>query len=56
MVSTLVICIMFSAGMPALYLVGFLYFSVTYLVNKVGIVSYYIKSTSLGRTLSDASR
>lgn len=55
MVSTVVICFMFSAGMPALYIVGFLFFSVTYVVNKVGIISYYLKSTTMSNSISQTA-
>lgn len=56
MVSTLVICIMFSAGMPALYIVGFFFFTSAYFVNKVGLISFYLKSTQMSNALSSASK
>ena len=42
--------------MPALYIVGFLFFSISYLVNKIGLISYYVKSTSQSGALSSASK
>ena len=35
MTSTLLICLTFSSGMPILYFLAFLFFAVTYLINKV---------------------
>lgn len=39
-----------------MYIVGFLFFTATYFVNKVGIISYYVKSTSMGGAMNSASR
>jgi len=41
MMSTLAVCILYSSGMPSLYLVGFIFFAATYFVNKVAIFHYY---------------
>jgi hypothetical protein len=41
MMSVLLICFTFSAGMPVLYLVGFLFFSLTFLTNKFALIYYY---------------
>jgi hypothetical protein len=35
MMSTLLVCVSFSTGMPVLYVVAFIFFSFTFLVNKV---------------------
>lgn len=41
MMSTLLVIITYSSGMPVLYLVGSLFFCVTFLVNKSLLLSFY---------------
>jgi hypothetical protein len=41
----------YSSGMPILYVGGFLYFTITYFVNKIMLFQYFKKSTTLDRTL-----
>jgi hypothetical protein len=42
---------MFSSGMPILYLTGFVFYIVTYSVNKFLLINYYQKSRTLTRTI-----
>ena len=35
MMSTLLVCLSFSAGMPVLYAVAFVFFTITFVINKV---------------------
>ena len=42
---------MYSSGMPILYLNGFVFYSVTFLVNKFLLINYYQKSRTLTRTI-----
>lgn len=41
MLSTLFVLIMYSGGMPVLYPIGYLFFFVTFFVQKTMIISYY---------------
>lgn len=51
MMSTLFVLLMYSSGMPILYLIGTVFYIVTYWVNKFLIIYYYKKSTTLTRTI-----
>ena len=51
MMSILLVCMSYSSGMPILYVGGFFYFTLTYIVNKVMLFQYYKKTTNLDRTL-----
>jgi hypothetical protein len=42
---------MYSSGMPFLYLNGFVFYVVTYWVNKFLLIYYYQKSRTLTRTI-----
>jgi hypothetical protein len=42
---------MYSSGMPILYLNGFVFYFVTYWVNKFLLIHYYQKSRTLTRTI-----
>ena len=53
--STLVICLMFCTGMPCMYIVAFIFFFLTYLVNKYMLFNYYLKVTSLDRVIPNVS-
>ena len=41
--------------MPVLYIVGFIFFTATYLVNKVAIFQFYQKTTTLSRVIPNYS-
>jgi len=51
MISTLAVCLMYSSGMPVLYIVGFMFFTLTYFVNKLMLFSFYQKTTTLSRVI-----
>ena len=52
MMSTAFVVLIYSSGMPILYLIGFVFFTVTFLVNKVLLIKYYKRTDSiLSRTI-----
>ena len=52
MMSTVFVVLCYSSGMPILYLIGFIFFSITFLVNKVLLIKYYKRTDSiLSRTI-----
>ena len=52
MMSTLFVLLFYSSGMPVLYLLGLLFFAVTYFVNKMLFFNYYQRTdSSLSRDL-----
>ena len=51
MMSTMFVIQMYSSGMPILYFNGFIFYLVTYLVNKFLLIYYYQKSRTLTRTI-----
>ena len=51
MMSTLFVILMYSSGMPVLYFCGFVFYIVTYWINKFLLINYYQKSTTLTRTI-----
>jgi hypothetical protein len=51
MMSTIFVIITYSSGMPVLYLVGLIFFVLTYSVNKVLIFKFYKKSLTLNRVV-----
>jgi len=51
MMSTLFSLLLFSSGMPILYVIGFIFFAGTYITNKIIILKFYTKSTTLTRTI-----
>lgn len=51
MMSTLFVILMYSGGMPVMYLIGVAFYSVTYIVNKFLLIQYYKKSRTLTRTV-----
>lgn len=51
MMSTMFVIQMYSSGMPILYLNGFVFYLVTYWVNKYLLIYYYQKSRTLTRTI-----
>jgi hypothetical protein len=51
MMSTMFVIQMYSSGMPILYLNGFVFYIVTYWVNKFLLIYYYQKSRTLTRTI-----
>lgn len=55
MMSTLLVVVSYSSGMPILYFVGAFFFGVTYLVNKTVLIKYYQKSLSLNRVVPQFS-
>lgn len=55
MMSTLFVIQMYSSGMPIMYFIGFVFYTITYFVNKVLIIKFYKKSRTLTRTIPLAS-
>lgn len=51
MMSTLIVIVSYSSGMPVLYFVGAFFFGATYLVNKTVLFKYYQKSLTLNRVV-----
>lgn len=52
MMSTVFVVLCYSSGMPMLYMIGFVFFSITFLVNKVLLIKYYKRTDSiLSRTI-----
>jgi len=51
MMSTLFSLLLFSSGMPILYVIGFVFFFGTYITNKVMILRFYTRSGTLTRTI-----
>jgi hypothetical protein len=51
MMSTLFVVIMYSSGMPIMYLNGFIFYLVTYLINKYLLINFYQKSRTLTRSI-----
>lgn len=51
MMSTMFVIQMYSSGMPILYFNGFIFYTVTYCVNKFLLINYYQKSRTLTRTI-----
>ena len=51
MMSTLFVILLYCSGMPILYFIGAVFYTVTYLVNKHLLISFYKKSTTLTRTI-----
>jgi hypothetical protein len=46
---------MYSSGMPIMYLIGFVFYTITYFVNKFMIIKFYKQSRTLTRTIPMAS-
>ena len=42
---------MYSSGMPIFYVIGAIFYTVTYLVNKYMLIYYFKKSLTLTRTI-----
>ena len=51
MMSTLLVIICYSSGLPVLYIVGFMFFTVTFNVNKIMMLKFYQKSLTLNRVV-----
>lgn len=51
MMSTLFVIMIYSSGMPILYLIGLVFYTVTYFIHKMLIINYYQKSRTLTRTI-----
>ena len=51
MMSTLFVILLYSSGMPIIYLAGLVFYTVTYYANKLFIFKFYQKSMTLTRTI-----
>jgi hypothetical protein len=41
MMSTLFVIMLYSSGMPIMYMIGFVFFSITYWFDKILIIKFY---------------
>lgn len=55
MMSIVMVCLSYSSGMPIIYFVGFMYFLLTFLVNKVMLFKFYQKTNTLSRVIPNYS-
>lgn len=55
MMSTLFVIQMYGSGMPIMYFIGAVFYTLTYLVNKLLIIKFYKKSRTLTRTIPNFS-
>lgn len=55
MMASLLVVVTYSSGMPVLYMVGALFFGMTYIVNKLVLFKYYQKSLTLNRVVPQYS-
>ena len=55
MMSSLFVILMYSSGMPILYVIGAFFFVSTYILNNYLLVSFYKKSKTLTRTIPNFS-
>jgi hypothetical protein len=53
--STLLVLLSYSSGMPVLYIIGAVFFLFTYQVNKIVLYKYYQKSLDLNRVVPQYS-
>jgi hypothetical protein len=53
--STLLVLLSYSSGMPVLYIIGAIFFLFTYQVNKIVLYKYYQKSLDLNRVVPQYS-
>ena len=51
LMSTLFVLLLYSSGMPVLYLIGAFFYIFCFLVTKVLILKFYKKSKTLTRTI-----
>ena len=51
MMSIIFVIMVFSGGMPILYVIGFVYFTSTYLTNKLLILKFYIRTRTMNRSI-----
>jgi cytochrome b subunit of formate dehydrogenase len=51
MMSTLFVILSYSSGMPVLYVVGVIFYTITFFVSKLLILKFYRKSTNLSKTI-----
>ena len=55
MISIMLVCLTYSAGMPLMYFVGFVFFFTTFIVNKIMLITYLQKTTKLSRVTPNYS-
>ena len=53
--SILFVTLLYSSGIPSLYLVATLFYFITYLVNKFLLIKFYKNTVSLTRTIPEHS-
>ena len=51
MMSTFLVIIFYSSGMPMMYIFGFAFFSSTFIVNKILLIQFYKKTLSFTREI-----
>lgn len=55
MMSTMFVLATYSSGMPILYIVGAMFFGITYIVQKFVLLKFYTKSLTLNRVVPSYS-
>lgn len=55
MMSILMVCLTYSSGMPIIYFVGFMYFFITFIVNKLMLIKFFQKTNALSRVIPNFS-
>ena len=51
MMSTFLVILFYSGGMPVLYLFGFVFFAGTFLVHKILLIQFYKKTLTFTREI-----
>ena len=51
MMSTVFVIMLWSSGMPILYFIGFIFFSATYLTNKLLLIKFYLRTLTNSRII-----
>lgn len=55
MMSTVFVILLFSSGMPILYFIGSIFFTITYLIEKFLLINFYRRSRTLTRVVPEFS-
>jgi len=51
MMSTLLVIVCYSSGLPVLYIMGFIFFTTTFIVSKLLMFKFFQKSMTLNRVV-----
>ena len=55
MMSTVFVILIYSSGMPILYLVGLMWFTATFFVNKILLINFYQTTITMNRIIPQFS-